>query len=74
MKQEDKQYAIQLYNNHRALHKIINSLLDEKKKPISNLMDRSTIPELQKLQQLKDEQEELSAILIRNDYISNKGL
>ena len=72
MKQEDKQYAIQLYNNHRGLHKIINSLLDEKKKHISNLMD--SIPELQKLQQLKDEQEELSAILMRHDYISNKGL
>lgn len=33
-----------------------------------------SIPELQKLQQLKDEQEELSAILMRNDYISNEGL
>jgi len=72
VKQEDKQYAIQLYNKHRGLYKIINSLLDEKKKPKSNLMD--SIPELQKLKQLKDEQEELSAILMRNDYISNEGL
>ena len=68
MKQEDKQYAIKLYNNHRGLYKIINYLLDEMKKPISNLMD--SIPELQKL---KDEHEDLSAILMRNDYISKEG-